>query len=203
MRRALARLARDVASRRSSDARAVAPRRATRGNHDGDARGCCDAAATSPPRFTSTHEIVNCAHAHGARSTYTVGMSAYAFELIGDATRVEPTRASGETVTKGETLARVHWSGFTRTAGDELYHSRWANASGTREIAAPFDVKVVRYNMEALRDPYMNVRGPETWLAEVEAESGSTATLMDEEDYDALVEREEMAAADKANAAYP
>jgi hypothetical protein len=26
---------------------------------------------------------------------------------------------------------------------------------------------------------------------------------MDEEDYDALVEREEMAAADKANAAYP
>jgi hypothetical protein len=57
--------------------------------------------------------------------------------------------------------------------------------------------------MEALRDPYMNVRGPETWLAEVEAESGSTATLMDEEDYDALVEREEMAAADKANAAYP
>ena len=40
-------------------------------------------------------------------------------------------------------------------------------------------------------------------LAEVEAESGSTATLMDEEDYDALVEREQMAAADKANAAYP
>ena len=62
---------------------------------------------------------------------------------------------------------------------------------------------VVRYNMDALRDPYANVRGPETWLAEVEAASGSTATLMDEEAYEALVEREEMAAADRANAAYP
>jgi hypothetical protein len=57
--------------------------------------------------------------------------------------------------------------------------------------------------MDALRDPYMHVRGPETWLAEVEAASGSTSTLLDEEAYDALVEREEIAAADRANAAYP
>jgi len=203
MRRALARLARARAVHRASDARAVAARRDARAYGDARAPGCCDAAATSPPRYAATHEVVRVAHAHGARSTYGVGMSAYAFELIGDATRVEPTRASGETVARGETLARVHWSGYERTAGDELYHSRWANATGTRDVAAPFDCVVVRYNMDALRDPYANVRGPETWLAEVEAASGSTATLMDEEAYEALVEREEMAAADRANAAYP
>lgn len=100
-------------------------------------------------------------------------------------------------------MAELEWRGFTRTAGDELYHSKWANASGTREIRAPFDCVIERFNAAAIEDAYMNVRGPETWLLEVRAKSGACAALLDEDEYEALVEKEEIEAADRANAAYP
>jgi len=154
-------------------------------------------------RWTMTHEVVRATSSGGATSTYDIALADRAFDLIGDATAFRGVRAPGERVVRGEVVAEVEWRGFTRTAGDELYHSRWANASGTREILAPFDCVIERFNAAAIEDAYMNVRGPETWLVEVRAKSGACAALLDEDEYEALVEKEEIEAADRANAAYP
>ena len=170
---------------------------------------CCDGAASdAPERYTKSHEVVTKTHAHGAdgsraRATYAVALSDRAFDLIGDAERMEPVAATGVEVKRGEAVARVRWSGFERTAGDELYHAKWANSSGTREVPAPFSGTVVRYNIEALKNPYRYIRGPEAWLFEMEASSDAAGDLLSGSEYEALCEDEYRREADEANASYP
>ena len=155
-------------------------------------------------RFTTTHEVVReRAVAVDGATTHEIGMSERAFDVIGDVRKIETRRAVGERARAGETLLEISWRGFRRTASDELYHARWANAEGTREIAAPFDCVVREINEDAVRDPYGRVRGPETTLIVVESRERAGARLMDEEAYETFVEAEEMAEADAANESYP
>lgn len=155
-------------------------------------------------RFTRTHEIVReRAVALDGATTHEIGMAERAFDIIGDVRTIETKRAVGERARAGETLLEITWRGFRRTASDELYHARWANAEGTREIPAPFDCVVREINEDAVRDPYGNVRGPETTLIVVESREGAGARLMDDEAYETFVEAEEIAEADAANESYP
>ena len=168
-----------------------------------DASKMSSRASTKGARFTATHECVRATTINGRTMTCEIAMADGAFEAIGDARLVEAVTAVGALARRGETLARVTWSGFARTAGDELYHSVWTNATGVREVKAPFDCVVKRFNEKAMRDAYREVRGPETWLVEVEAKNGELSTLLDEDEYEKVLEREEIEAADRANAAYP
>jgi glycine cleavage system H lipoate-binding protein len=155
-------------------------------------------------RFTRTHEIIRERNvALDGATTYEIGMAERAFDIIGDVRAIETRRAVGERARAGETLLEITWRGFRRTASDELYHARWANAEGKREIPAPFDCVVREINADAVQDPYGNVRGPETTLIVVEAREGAGARLMDDEAYETFVEAEEIAEADAANQSYP
>jgi glycine cleavage system H lipoate-binding protein len=170
---------------------------------------CCDGeGGDAPKRYTKSHEVVTKTHAHGAdgsraRATYAVALSDRAFDLIGDAERMAPVAATGVEVKRGETVAHIRWTGFERTAGDELYHAKWANSSGTREVSAPFSGTVVRYNIEALKDPYRYIRGPEAWLFEMEAAADAAGELLSGSEYESLCEDEYRREADEANASYP
>ena len=40
------------------------------------------------------------------------------------------------------------------TAADELYHTKWANATGAHNLQLPFAARVLEYNFTVLDDPY-------------------------------------------------
>jgi hypothetical protein len=186
----------------SAHARAHGGHAHAHGGEDG-ASSCCDGDVDREPRFTRTHEVVTRTHTHGEASMFAVGIAGRGFDLMGDCRRVEPVAQSGAMARRGETLVKAHWDGFSRSASDELYHATWANASGVREVKMPFDGRVVRFNVEALKNPYMNVRGPDTWLVEIAAASDSSNTLLDEDAYEAMCDQEEVDEMDAANASYP
>ena len=72
------------------------------------------------------------------------------------------------TIAKHENLLVLRWEGFKRTASDELYHAVWANTEGVRNFRLPFQSEVVKFNKNALADPYKTVGPSEKgWIAEI------------------------------------
>ena len=173
------------------------------------ASDCCREHAEARARdandatYTTSHEIVRANGVLNKNGIFKIGIAPRGFELIGDVRRIEPVKASGEFARRGDAVLKAHWTGFARSASDELYHATWANAKGVREVVMPFDGVVVRFNAEALKDAYGAVRGPETWLVEVAASENSARGLLDEKAYREMCEIEEIEEAREANASYP
>ncbi|KAG1662679.1 hypothetical protein FOA52_014605 [Chlamydomonas sp. UWO 241] len=65
---------------------------------------------------------------------------------MGDPVSISSEHLCGHVVPPGAALAAVQWSGFSRTASDELYHAVWAHSQGSRTVTLPFAATVEGVN---------------------------------------------------------
>ena len=100
--------------------------------------------------------------------------------------------AKNEFIENETSLATLKWSGFHRTAADELYHSLWSNVNGTRHLKLPFPVTNIRFNDEMVREAY-KLCVPSASILECEAigeEVEKCSDLMNESEYEKFIDRE-------------
>ena len=126
-----------------------------------------------------------------------VAISDFGFDKIGDVLQIEKkvlknAGAKNEFIENETSLATLKWSGFHRTAADELYHSLWSNVNGTRHLKLPFPVTNVRFNDEMVREAY-KLCVPSASILECEAigeEVEKCSDLMNESEYEKFIDRE-------------
>lgn len=126
-----------------------------------------------------------------------VAISDFGFDKIGDVLVIEKkvlknAGAKNEFIENETSLATLKWSGFHRTAADELYHSLWSNVNGTRHLKLPFPVTNVRFNDEMVREAY-KLCVPSASILECEAigeEVEKCSDLMNESEYEKFIDRE-------------
>lgn len=126
-----------------------------------------------------------------------VAISDFGFDKIGDVLQIEKkvlknAWAKNEFIENETSLATLKWSGFHRTAADELYHSLWSNVNGTRHLKLPFPVTNVRFNDEMVREAY-KLCVPSASILECEAigeEVEKCSDLMNESEYEKFIDRE-------------
>ena len=126
-----------------------------------------------------------------------VAISDFGFDKIGDVLQIEKkvlknAGAKNEFIENETSLATLKWSGFHRTAADELYHSLWSNVNGTRHLKLPFPVRNVRFNDEMVREAY-KLCVPSASILECEAigeEVEKCSDLMNESEYEKFIDRE-------------
>ena len=64
------------------------------------------------------------------------------------------------------------------TAADELYHTKWANATGAHNLQLPFAARVLEYNFTVLDDPYQLLTAEEeSWLVRLRVSTADMASL--------------------------
>jgi hypothetical protein len=125
----------------------------------------------------------------------SVAVSDFGFDKIGDVLAIEKKaeKEAPKTFIKNETsLATLKWSGFHRTAADELYHSLWSNVNGVRDLKLPFRVRNVRFNDEMVQEAY-KLCVPNANILECKAigeEVENCSDLMNEFEYEKFVDRE-------------
>ena len=125
----------------------------------------------------------------------SVAVSDFGFDKIGDVLAIEKKaeKEAPKTFIKNETsLATLKWSGFHRTAADELYHSLWSNVNGVRDLKLPFRVRNVRFNDEMVQEAY-KLCVPNANILECKAigeEVKNCSDLMNESEYEKFVDRE-------------
>ena len=126
-----------------------------------------------------------------------VAISDFGFDKIGDVLQIEKkvlknSQTKNEFIENETSLATLKWSGFHRTAADELYHSLWSNVNGTRHLKLPFPVTNVRFNDEMVREAY-KLCVPSASILECEAigeEVEKCSDLMNESEYEKFIDRE-------------
>ena len=126
-----------------------------------------------------------------------VAISDFGFDKIGDVLQIEKkvlknSQTKNEFIENETSLATLKWSGFHRTAADELYHSLWSNVNGTRHLKLPFPVRNVRFNDEMVREAY-KLCVPSASILECEAigeEVEKCSDLMNESEYEKFIDRE-------------
>ena len=126
-----------------------------------------------------------------------VAISDFGFDKIGDVLQIEKkvlknSQTKNEFIENETSLATLKWSGFHRTAADELYHSLWSNVNGTRHLKLPFQVTNVRFNDEMVREAY-KLCVPSASILECEAigeEVEKCSDLMNESEYEKFIDRE-------------
>ena len=126
-----------------------------------------------------------------------VAISDFGFDKIGDVLQIEKkvlknAQTKNEFIENETSLATLKWSGFHRTAADELYHSLWSNVNGTRHLKLPFPVTNVRFNDEMVREAY-KLCVPSASILECEAigeEVEKCSDLMNESEYEKFIDRE-------------
>ena len=171
-----------------------------------------NADASSEPKttilYTTTHEKLTIQRSSllndddDERSTnknvsVAVAISDFGFDKIGDVLQIEKkvlknSQTKNEFIENETSLATLKWSGFHRTAADELYHSLWSNVNGTRHLKLPFPVTNVRFNDEMVREAY-KLCVPSASILECEAigeEVEKCSDLMNESEYEKFIDRE-------------
>ena len=142
-------------------------------------------------RFLSNKEVDD----DDEEVSVSVAVSDFGFDKIGDVLAIEKKaeKEAPKTFIKNETsLATLKWSGFHRTAADELYHSLWSNVNGVRDLKLPFRVRNVRFNDEMVQAAY-KLCVPNANILECKAigeEVKNCSDLMNESEYEKFVDRE-------------
>ena len=142
-------------------------------------------------RFLSNKEVDD----DDEEVSVSVAVSDFGFDKIGDVLAIEKKaeKEAPKTFIKNETsLATLKWSGFHRTAADELYHSLWSNVNGVRDLKLPFRVRNVRFNDEMVQAAY-KLCVPNANILECKAigeEVENCSDLMNESEYEKFVDRE-------------
>ncbi len=148
--------------------------------------------------YTTTHErltIERFLSKDDEEVSVSVAVSDFGFDKIGDVLAIEKKaeKEAPKTFIKNETsLATLKWSGFHRTAADELYHSLWSNVNGVRDLKLPFRVRNVRFNDEMVQEAY-KLCVPNANILECKAigeEVKNCSDLMNESEYEKFVDRE-------------
>jgi hypothetical protein len=152
--------------------------------------------------YTTTHErltierfLSNKEDDDDEEVSVSVAVSDFGFDKIGDVLAIEKKaeKEAPKTFIKNETsLATLKWSGFHRTAADELYHSLWSNVNGVRDLKLPFRVRNVRFNDEMVQEAY-KLCVPNANILECKAvgeEVENCSDLMNESEYEKFVDRE-------------
>ena len=167
--------------------------------------------ASSEPKttilYTTTHEKLTIQRpsllnddddeSNKKKVSVAVAISDFGFDKIGDVLQIEKkvlknAGAKNEFIENETSLATLKWSGFHRTAADELYHSLWSNVNGTRHLKLPFPVTNVRFNDEMVREAY-KLCVPSASILECEAigeEVEKCSDLMNESEYEKFIDRE-------------
>lgn len=107
------------------------------------------------------HPLPLTSPAHASLVDVDVGLTAQLLDAIGDVEAIEWTAP----VEPQRVVARLSWSGFTRTASDELYHAVWANARGVRSVALPVSGTVLARNEQVGAAP--RALDEHTWLVKL------------------------------------
>jgi len=148
--------------------------------------------------YTTTHERLTIERFLSEKEdevSVSVAVSDFGFDKIGDVLAIEKKaeKEAPKTFIKNETsLATLKWSGFHRTAADELYHSLWSNVNGVRDLKLPFRVRNVRFNDEMVQEAY-KLCVPNANILECKAigeEVKNCSDLMNESEYEKFVDRE-------------
>lgn len=157
--------------------------------------------------YTSTHEKLTISRKSEEEENGSivvnvkVALSAHGFDKIGDVQeilkRMKEEKLIGmsggdELIKNEEIIARMKWTGFHRTAADELYHSLWSNVNGVRDLKLPFEVRNVRFCEDVVENAYQKcVPGKTIFSCEARA-SGieNCLDLMDEEKYEHFCDAE-------------
>jgi|TARA_B110000977_G_scaffold11597_3_gene14971 glycine cleavage system H lipoate-binding protein len=141
---------------------------------------------------------------------FRVGLADRAFDLIGDVKGMDKAVKVHTTIAKHENLLVLRWEGFKRTASDELYHAVWANTEGVRNFRLPFQSEVVKFNKNALADPYKTVGPSEKgWIAEISVDRHvlelalKNGDVMEEGSYREMCDAEEDEEDAAASRSYP
>ena len=168
--------------------------------------------ASSEPKttilYTTTHEKLTIQRSSSLNDdddesstnknvSVAVAISDFGFDKIGDVLQIEKkvlknSQTKNEFIENETSLATLKWSGFHRTAADELYHSLWSNVNGTRHLKLPFPVTNVRFNDEMVREAY-KLCVPSASILECEAigeEVEKCSDLMNESEYEKFIDRE-------------
>jgi len=168
--------------------------------------------ASSEPKttilYTTTHEKLTIQRSSSMNDdddesstnknvSVAVAISDFGFDKIGDVLQIEKkvlknSQTKNEFIENETSLATLKWSGFHRTAADELYHSLWSNVNGTRHLKLPFPVTNVRFNDEMVREAY-KLCVPSASILECEAigeEVEKCSDLMNESEYEKFIDRE-------------
>jgi len=97
-----------------------------------------------------------------------VGLGEEQLDSIGDVHKADVVSNEGTLSSPGAPLLNLHWEGFLITAADELYHTKWANATGVEKLTLPFAARILQYNREVLEQPAkMLTSDKESWLVRV------------------------------------
>ena len=154
---------------------------------------------TTTVLYTTTHERLTIERFLSNKEdddvSVFVALSDFGFDKIGDVLAIEKKaeKEAPKTFIKNETpLVTLKWSGFHRTAADELYHSLWSNVNGVRDLKLPFRVRNVRFNDEMVQEAY-KLCVPNANILECKAigeEVKNCSDLMSESEYEKFVDRE-------------
>ena len=153
---------------------------------------------TTTVLYTTTHERLTIERFLSNKEdevSVSVALSDFGFDKIGDVLAIEKKaeKEAPKTFIKNETpLVTLKWSGFHRTAADELYHSLWSNVNGVRDLKLPFRVRNVRFNDEMVQEAY-KLCVPNANILECKAigeEVKNCSDLMSESEYEKFVDRE-------------
>ncbi len=198
---------------RRQDAHRRRPRDVSLRLNETTSRAACGTAVQEePPRekktilYTTTHEklvierrrLSSDDENRKMRVLVNVSISDFGFDKIGDVLAISqenvPVQKSkkGEFIANETSLATLKWSGFHRTAADELYHSLWSNVNGTRNLRLPFPVTNIRFNDEMVQEAY-KLCVPNASILECEAVGSDVdkcSNLLDEKEYEKFIDRE-------------
>ena len=78
--------------------------------------------------------------------TVYVGLTDYAFQDIGDISKLKPLYSIGNEVLTDNAVLDIEWDGHIITAADELYHTVWQTISDNTKIKSPLPGKIEWYN---------------------------------------------------------
>mmetsp|Transcript_37727 Transcript_37727/g.52391 ORF Transcript_37727/g.52391 Transcript_37727/m.52391 type:complete len:198 (+) Transcript_37727:255-848(+) len=108
-----------------------------------------------------------------------LGLTPALLDRVGDVHRVEVLSEVGRLHPKHATLLNLHWEGFMITAADELYHTQWANATGTHQLDLPFAARVLQFNEPVVSSPAKKLsEREESWLVRLQISLNDFKTLM-------------------------
>lgn len=193
----------DVAKRRRGGSRFSSSSSTTSGFGVADEAMRMGKKTTTTILYTTTHERLTIERFLSNKEdddddeevSVSVAVSDFGFDKIGDVLAIEKKaeKEAPKTFIKNETsLATLKWSGFHRTAADELYHSLWSNVNGVRDLKLPFRVRNVRFNDEMVQEAY-KLCVPNANILECKAvgeEVENCSDLMNESEYEKFVDRE-------------
>ena len=136
--------------------------------------------ALSSASSSTTSPLLYCVRTHtwlqqrSSPRLARIGLTDRALDDIGEVEAVQNLVSMGESVDINAEMLKIDWEAMSISDGDELYHTRWANITGSHFLKAPVAGEIVAVNDAALRvGKYGGVIDADAWLVELSLENGA------------------------------